>query len=997
MPGIKPHKWTRGVAVVADSGTTSDVEYDSSDTSVYISSDVEEGDSELKQEDVWIARDVRELSQNDYDSKKDASQEMEQSAEALLADLVRIRGDIQEALLGIEYDSNVIRPCACGRENKLCEYRCYDCARVDVVCDLCLMERHRICPFHHAEKWTGDCFQRIDLSALGFVFYLGHRGLPCPSTRSHNAHGITVCHTNGFHFTKVSYCVCAGKSEEAIQLVKNGLFPASRSHPRTAFSHAVLRAFHIDTIVSKKSGYDYMEMLRKLTNNYVPTSDVFMQFMRITHFWNSLCAERWSGRVFRFDDRRLGRPEGSWTIPCLACPVPGFNTADNLSDSFTHAKFLSMDANFHLIGLRKKDRNNQSEEPMWDGRGYVRRQKDIQEHLLRFSHVKEEKSDCSEFTAIQNALLTNSLKHKGQYASGQVAVLCRHGLVIPEGVVNLQQGERHINVDLALSGALKSSVGIPRINLSYDINCQYSKRVIDRFREQFPDQTDIVRNSVRFYIGTFHVVGHKPSCQYRFSLGYASGTGRTDGEEVERYWSEMNQVSGSVKQMTPGHRSDTLDVFNAGWNWSKLLRMSDSIYDRYRDALKNSQNHGPAFDEFQSKLRKAYSDEVIETWARMSTEAELDPVSKEWKSVFKLEKGKGTISGASKLGVSRRLNGADRSPEDFVYIAIKIEQKQMKPSEYDNDKRRDLCSEIQRWGVIQQQFMPGLNTACHPSVDNVDTFRLPLPSFFSPEQIAERGLGDLAAVEYKLREAQAYDALSNLRNAIRDYEGVHSMKSKFGHGKYAHTRTGRVQMNATDAKHFYKMEYREAYKALLELGLSADNNDLRALKDEDMYRESLAEPHQLGSGRRPLGWIWTVGWEHLESDELSESLEENRVRWFRARAVRDRWREEVELLEEESQRLIKGLKQMAVAWKNLAKAERTEITGSHSGRSAYMERKSRLYSDMAVYAFSRRLKEGETQTRPRQASSRTPKRRRRKDDQEVKEAKRYRMKGDDWL
>ncbi|KAL5512134.1 hypothetical protein ACEPAG_3655 [Sanghuangporus baumii] len=133
MPGIKPHKWMRGVAVVVDSGTTSNVEYDSSDTSIYISSDVEEGDSKLKQEDVWIARDVRELSQNDYDSKKDASQEMEQSAEALLADLVRIHGDIQEALLGIE------------------------------------------------------------------------------------------------------------------------------SHPRTAFSHAVLRAFHIDTIVSKKSGYDYME------------------------------------------------------------------------------------------------------------------------------------------------------------------------------------------------------------------------------------------------------------------------------------------------------------------------------------------------------------------------------------------------------------------------------------------------------------------------------------------------------------------------------------------------------------------------------------------------------------------------------------------------------------------------------------------------------------------------------------------------------------------
>ena len=143
---------------------------------------------------------------------------------------------------------------------------------MDVMCDVCLIERHRLCPFHRAERWNGLFFERVDLSTLGHILYLGHRGKPCPSTRTHDVSTMTACHTNGFHKVNVAYCQCADRREDAIQLVRHGLFPASKSRPKTAFTHAVLRAFHTDTIVSKKSGYDFLNTLAKLTNNHVPLS-----------------------------------------------------------------------------------------------------------------------------------------------------------------------------------------------------------------------------------------------------------------------------------------------------------------------------------------------------------------------------------------------------------------------------------------------------------------------------------------------------------------------------------------------------------------------------------------------------------------------------------------------------------------------------------------------------------------------------------------------------
>jgi hypothetical protein len=72
-------------------------------------------------------------------------------------------------------------------------------------------------------------------------------------------------------------------------------------------------------------------------------------------------------------------------------------------------------------------------------------------------------------------------------------------------------------------------------------------------------QLDLSKILVRFVIPKFHLPAHVQACQAPLSFNFCMGVGRTDGEGIERDWSMINPVTYSTREMTLGHRADTLD------------------------------------------------------------------------------------------------------------------------------------------------------------------------------------------------------------------------------------------------------------------------------------------------------------------------------------------------------------------------------------------------------------------------------------------------------
>ncbi|KDQ15239.1 hypothetical protein BOTBODRAFT_108942 [Botryobasidium botryosum FD-172 SS1] len=204
---------------------------------------------------------------------------------------------------------------------------------------------------------------------------------------------------------------------------------------------------------------------------------------------------------------------------CPACPQPGINyfpDAEHSGPEYIHTLFLAVDGNFRLQ-LKKKLRDLHDFH-LHDGQAYFRNEEEYKHYL---STVKESKQ-VSHHAMYINAVVT-----------GVVAVYCaRHGMFRPDSIVDLEKGEKYINSDYALSGALAGTDDIPHIVVSYDVACQYVKHFRKRFEAQFPDIKDYDR--FEFLIPKMHLYAHKDDCHYRYSFNYTKGCGRTDGEAPER-------------------------------------------------------------------------------------------------------------------------------------------------------------------------------------------------------------------------------------------------------------------------------------------------------------------------------------------------------------------------------------------------------------------------------------------------------------------------------
>jgi len=112
------------------------------------------------------------------------------------------------------------------------------------------------------------------------------------------------------------------------------------------------------------------------------------------------------------------------------------------------------------------------------------------------------------------------------------------------------------------------------LTFSYDIVCQWSRNLTRRLGQlpSWMQPPPAMLDNLKFVIPKFHIYGHGSRCQTKFSLNFLLFSGRTNGEEPERWWAHINPVSGSTKEMGAGARHDTIDDHAAAWNWRKITK-----------------------------------------------------------------------------------------------------------------------------------------------------------------------------------------------------------------------------------------------------------------------------------------------------------------------------------------------------------------------------------------------------------------------------------------
>ncbi|EPS93236.1 hypothetical protein FOMPIDRAFT_1094913, partial [Fomitopsis schrenkii] len=364
---------------------------------------------------------------------------------------------ILEDILAAEVPPDEHLQCGCGRA--AATTRCRDCMQGGFQCPDCLVESHRLLPFHWVEVSNGRCLEKRDLSELGLVLYLGHQGIPCPTLGAVDRSIMyTLTHTNGVHRVRIQECCCARAHRTVSQLLRAGLFPATLDRPESAFTFHLLRQWDLHFLTSKKSAYDFFEALHRLTDNTGtrPVKNRYRELNIAGRLWQHLTAVKRAGVHHGL---KLPNRATSVTVPCFACPWPGFNMPDNWKDTpsalaYIHACELGGDGNH---GLQKKTKRDDPDDiSLSEGLGFFVDREKMKTYL---DNVDVEPAVCSHPETCSGFKVGRAQrpgKFRNLDVSGVVAVICiRHGCFRPEAIVDLQKGERYGHMDLALAGALR--------------------------------------------------------------------------------------------------------------------------------------------------------------------------------------------------------------------------------------------------------------------------------------------------------------------------------------------------------------------------------------------------------------------------------------------------------------------------------------------------------------------------------------------------------------
>lgn len=165
---------------------------------------------------------------------------------------------------------------------------------------------------------------------------------------------------------------------------------------------------------------------------------------------------------------------------------------------------------------------------------------------------------------------------------GMVSHPCAHDLR------SLSSRFRFANVDFAILWSLQCWMPLYSHVFSYDINCQYSLKFVQRMKSLVQWFQDFGSKAMKMFsdalriikcIGKFHLPRHCGKCRYKFSFNFLPGVAITDGEAPERIWSSLNALGQRTREMSAGHRHNVINEYYSDMNWKRTqgLGMSHCV------------------------------------------------------------------------------------------------------------------------------------------------------------------------------------------------------------------------------------------------------------------------------------------------------------------------------------------------------------------------------------------------------------------------------------
>ncbi|KAG1830857.1 hypothetical protein EV424DRAFT_1470239 [Suillus variegatus] len=896
--------------------------------------------------------------------------------------------------------------------NRLCSvckkdgvYRCHGCFNEPLFCTDCCRIQHQRHPFHRISQWTGSFFQETSLIKVGLHIHLAHDGTPCPSStddssdffqwsdtddnidddypegpfiqpvRDSDRPAITVVDKSGVHSLSICYCQCPSALSRDIQLFQAGLFPASFTRPKTAFTFAVLDDFLLDNLECGTSAMNYYSKIRRLTSSIFPlmVPDRYRELMRAARQWRQCKLYKWHGFAHKDDQPK----DGDLALFCPACPQPGINLdlststvaqPDN-TPSWLMTRYLVMDGNFKAEHMHPV--NPSDEVSLMDGLGFMVSDERYKSHLA-IAQDNVQRSDCNNHRAVNQA---NASRQRLE-ATGIGGCACaRHGCFVPHSMVDFQKGERSVHIASALN---YKTDGISRAITFYDINCQYNKYLKDQITSSMylsiPIGMDIIPG-----IGLWHVHGHQDNCFVRYASNFIHGTGRIDREIMETLWAPLNIISPSARGMGTPHRKEVLDYQMNDCNFMKMIRISK----KFKEAIKGASESKLAFDN----LNETANPDMVVLWKAEEALAHAnraeDPMAMDIYEV-RLERGKcPLLLAVRQRGAATWLATGLTIEESQISLCKDVRSLRMHPTDMQLLRvarcRDKLHTQITSFLEMSPTYLGvGVNvndpdclvTVCNslddcedysdfdedqnPDLDvhNASIFQpeltvIPLPSNIGAVRCRELGLTNLIKEEIALREGQANDALHAIRVHLGDKAVLFRNTVRSAKSQASSTRAWTQVRSVETAVNLHARIYSKCRSQLAKL---PDHDLLKKylpLKKEDLKASSaVADPNARGQRDTTLSWFWSldVQGDTSGNDWMTEFY---RVNWLRTKALRDRWNEEVILVKHEMQWSINFFTHRAKQW--LCHMHNATSAGL-TGHTCYAARQSHIYDLLAAHA-----------------------------------------------